>query len=277
MTDLLDIVERPVNQTMHFTRSETFPADGPASIVTTQTVATTKPARPQPEGLKARYTPLGVPSPKPTLAPPANSKKRNAASQETAATSSKKKRKHANDGENGPAATTPTQKETPSKKTNAETPAKKQKTSKNVQEKAPVAQSGHKETPVPLPPQVNGGASAKKPRATKPKAPPVPSASQPAPASRRSASPGAALPSTQIPAKQTPVPIPFPKPAHVVDLTRPASSSDAKKERRKRGRKEERPEATPARPEKGSFDEALENIRTPKRVTPIPPPRFGSK
>lgn len=269
---------------MHFTRSETFPADGPASIVTTKTIATTKPARPQPEGLKNRYTPLGVPSPKPTLAPPANSKKRNAAAQETAATSSKKKRKHGNDGENGPAATIPThQMETPSKNINAEKPAKKQKTSKTVQEKAPVAQPAHKETPVPLPlpPQANGVSSAKKPRATKAK---VPSASQPTPASRRSASPGAALPSTQVPVKQTPIPIPipFPKSAQVVDLTGSASASglasDTKKERKK-GKKEESPKKAKQakQPEKDSFDEALANIRTPKKVTPILPPRFGGK
>lgn len=276
ITDMLDIVERPVNQTMHFTRSETFPADGPASIVTTQTIATTKPARPQPEGLKNRYTPLGVPSPKPTRAPPANSKKRNAAAQETAATSSKKKRKHGNDGENGPAATIPFQKDTPSKDTNAEKPAKKQKTSKDVEEKAPVAQSGHKETPVPLPPQVNRGSSAKKPRATKPKAPWVPSASQPAPASRRSASPGRSLPATQIPiVKQTPVPIPIPKPTHVVDLTGSASSSDTK-ERKKKDKKVVKPKAH-VKAETDSFEDALENIRTPKKITPIPPPRIGSK
>lgn len=277
--DEYSMLERPVNQTMHFTRSETFPADGPASIVTTQTVATIKPARPQPQGLKSRYTPLGVPSPKPTLAPPANSKKRNAAAQETAATSSKKKRKHGDDGENGPAAATPAQKETSGKNITAEKPAKKQKTNK-VQEKAPVAQSGRKETPVPLPlpPQANGGSSVKKPSARKPKASPVVrSASQPAPDFRRSASPGARLPSTQIPVRQTPVPVPMPKPAaHLVDLTGSAASSDTKKGRKKKDKKEETPKPQ-AKVQLSNFEEALANIRTPKRVTPIPPPRFGTK
>ncbi|KAL2274309.1 hypothetical protein FJTKL_03299 [Diaporthe vaccinii] len=94
---------RPVDQTMHFTRSETFLPEGPASVTTTQTVSkTTRPARPQPEGLRARYTPLGVPASKKPLAPIAGSEDNpvtNVTAQEATAistpkSSSKKKRKH---------------------------------------------------------------------------------------------------------------------------------------------------------------------------------------
>lgn len=286
MADIHDTVGRPVNQTMHFTRSETFPAEGPASITTTQTVATTKPARPQPAGLKARYTPLGVPAPKPTIAPPVNSKKNkalaNVAAQEAAATSTKnlspkRKRTHGDDGENETAATTPAKKASSSKKTNAEKPAKKQKTS-NVHEESPAGQAGRKETPIPLPPQANGASSVKSSatKKTPAKTRSVPSASQPAPASRRSASPGAPLPSTQLPPKRTPIPIPIPKPAHVVDLTGSGSSTETKKGRKKKDAKKD--EKVKPKAEKGSFEEAVANVaRTPKKVTPILPPRFGSK
>ncbi|KAF3763661.1 hypothetical protein M406DRAFT_223179, partial [Cryphonectria parasitica EP155] len=141
------LLERPVQQTIHFTRSETFPPGGPASVTTTQTVATTKQARPQPEGLRARYTPLGVPAPKPSIAAPAPTKKAQAkaAAQEsgTPSTSSKKKRKHRDDGEDGPTATasitTPSKKNNPAEKSN-----KKQKTSSDNN-------TARKVTPVPIP------------------------------------------------------------------------------------------------------------------------------
>lgn len=239
-------VERPVNQTMHFTRSETFPPEGPASLITTtQTVSTTKPARPQPEGLRARFTPVGVPSPKPTITPvnpPKAKAVASSAAQDSSidstpkAGSSKKKRKHRDDGEDGPAATlisTPVfQKDAPSssaavpsggtkKNTPAEKSAKKQKTGNRA---AP-----RKETPVPVPSIGYSSGSGSRSNSFVGGV----SASQPVARSRSSLSPGATLPATQVPvpfysrpsmspgaplhathaplpvsAKQTPVPIP---------------------------------------------------------------------
>ncbi|KKY30948.1 putative dna-directed rna polymerase i subunit [Diaporthe ampelina] len=146
-------LDRPIDQLVHFTRSETFPPEGPASVTTTQTVSkTTRASRPQPEGLRARYTPLGVPASKKALAPNASSENKsvaNVAAQEVAAistpkSSSKKKRKH--DGENGPEAT-PAIKDS-SKSASAEKSAKKQKTIRDDEHTAD-GQAGRKETPLP--------------------------------------------------------------------------------------------------------------------------------
>lgn len=187
---------------MHFTRSETFPPEGPAILTTTQTVSTTKPARPQPEGLRARFTPVGVPSPKPTITPIVPPKNKavvssaaqdNISSSSTPKGSSKKKRKHRDDGEDGPTAafiSTPvSNKETsnavPSggikKNPPAEKSAKKQKIGNG--------QTLGKQTPVPVP---STGYSS------------VISASQPIDRSqsRSSLSPGATLPATQVPVPQ---------------------------------------------------------------------------
>lgn len=174
-------VERSVDQTMHFTRSETFPPEGPSCVITTKTVSTSKPGRAQPEGLRARYTPLGVPAPAPVNKAIASVAAAESASASTPSkSSSKKKRKHSDydDGENGSVATTaittpvfPAPTKASSKITPAEKSAKKQKTSKEA--------TARKETPVPLPPQFSSMAAS---------APRYP-ASQPAPRSWVSSSP----------------------------------------------------------------------------------------
>ncbi|KAI3401110.1 hypothetical protein diail_256 [Diaporthe ilicicola] len=274
---------RPVNQTMHFTRSETFPPEGPASVTTTQTISkTTRPARPQPEGLRARYTPLGVPASKPTLTPIAGSQKNkslsNVAAKEEAAistpkSSSKKKRKH--DGENGPAAT-PANKDS-SKSASAEKSAKKQKTNRD-HEHTVDRQPSRRETPVPLPPHFSAGSSPSPSLSSSRAGPAAPSATQPAPVARRSASPGARLPSTQLPPKQTPIPIPVP-----VKLSS-AMSSPASKAKEKKKSKASLPsvdkdaarlgERAAARsPERPSKKRAT----SPTKNTPILPPRHSNK
>lgn len=190
---------------MHITRSETFSPDGLVSVTTTQTVTTAKPGRPQPEGLRARYTPLGVASPKPTITMPPSTKKAATSVAEAASvpeTSSKKKRKHRDDGEDGPIATasipTPNRKDTPSdnKNSTAEKSTKKQKTSNEADRTS----TPRRETPVPVPVPFTNGAynSGSIP----------PAASQPTPRVRLSLSPGASLPATQVPIKRSPIPLP---------------------------------------------------------------------
>lgn len=261
-------VEHPVNQTMHFTRSETFPPEGPASVVTTQTISTTKPARPQPEGLRARYTPLGVPSPKPTINAPASAKQKavaKAAEPDAAVAStpkaSKKKRKHRDDdGEDGPAATvsTPVQKDAAATSTKKNTPAEKSAKKQKTGDKAP-----RKETPV-LPPilgsRSNSMASAY-------------SNSQPAPRSRTSLSPGAALPATQIPtAKRTHVPIPTLRSYSSAGASGRSTPSEAPEDGKK-ARKTEKKERKKV--EKKTLDAAPRPA--PAKNTPILPPRFDGR
>lgn len=262
--DSFIVVNRTVNQSMHFTRSETFPPDGPASVTMTQTIATTKPARPQPEGLRARYTPLGVSSPKPTITAPPSTKKAATsvvAGNTTPEISSKKKRKHRDDGEDGPIANaiTPNRKETPSGKKNstAEKSAKKQKTSNEPdQTSAP-----RRQTPVPLPTQVNGAyRSGSKPPST-----------QAAPRSRSSASPGAALPATQVPAKQTPIPLPpLVRSTSSVQLgsTTPMAGENQREQSVKKAKK--------AKKEKKIKAEEGEDspVTTSRKVSQILPPRY---
>lgn len=257
-------VDRPVTQSMHITRSETFPPGGPVSVTTTQTISTQKPARPQPEGLRARYTPLGVSSPKPTITAPASTKK--AATGVAAATnvpeaSSNKKRKHRDDGEDGPIAatfTTPNRKETPSGKKNptAEKSAKKQKTNNEIDQ----ASAPKHQTPVPVPARINGAYRSGS----------IPPATQPA-RSRSSASPGAALPTTQIPIKRSPIPLPpmlkatssgqlaSPKPSLLVEKNRAQPVKKVKKEKKIKNENE---------------DDADSAIKTPRKVSRILPPRF---
>ncbi|KAL1873927.1 hypothetical protein Daus18300_003799 [Diaporthe australafricana] len=278
---------RPVNQTMHFTRSETFPPEGPASVTTTQTVSkTTRPARPQPEGLRARYTPLGVPASKKPLTPIAGSQKNksvaNVAAQEAAAistpkSSSKKKRKH--DGENGPAAT-PANKDS-SKSASAEKSAKKQKTNRD-RERTVDGQASGKETPVPLPTHFSANSSSS-PRAGTA----APSATQPAPVVKRSASPGVRLPSTQLPAKESPIPIPFPaKLSSAVSPLGTMARDGKEKKDRKKGKANllsadmdaaRFSEVAAARSPEKSEKSPEKRARTPKKNTPIPPPRHDGR
>lgn len=271
---------------MHFTRSETFPPEGPVSVTTTQTISkTTRPARPQPEGLRARYTPLGVPASKKSLTPIAGSQKNepiaNVAAQEAAAirtpkSSSKKKRKH--DGENGPAAT-PANKDS-SKSASAEKSAKKQKTNRD-RERTVDGLASRKETPVPLPPHFSANSSSS-PRAGTA----APSATQPAPV-RRSASPGTRIPSTQFPAKETPIPIPLPAilSSAVSPLSKKARDGKGKKNMMKgkanplsadRDAARFREVAAARSPEK-TEKSTEKRARTPKKNTPIPPPRHDGK
>lgn len=282
------LVGRSVDQTLHFTRSETFIPDGPSSMTTTQTVSkTTRPARPQPEGLRARYTPLGVPASKKPLNPQASPEKNksvaNVAAQEAAAvstpkSSSMKKRKH--DGENGPVAT-PVTKES-SKSASAEKTAKKQKTGNRNDEYAAGGPAGRKETPVPLPPHLNVGSSPgtkfSRPRA----ASAVPPATQPHPVSKRSASPGARLPSTQVPPKQTPIPIPVP-----IKVSSAASTPDAKaREGKEKKNKPKLPsvdqvaarysEMAAARSPVKSENSPRKTAKASKKNKPILPPRHDS-
>lgn len=257
--DALAPVEQPINQTMHFTRSETFPPEGPASVTTTQTVSTTKPARPQPEGLRARYTPLGVPSPKPTItAPiPAKSKAVTKVAEQTVAASSpsKNKRKHRDDGEDGPAATasTPVHKKSGAsgkKNAPAENSTKKQKTDNEASRKV---------TPIPPPRPGHGGGS----RST-----PIVSASQPAPRSRMSMSPGVGLPATQVTsAKQTPIPTLLSH--HSADQSIHSEKMD--KERKKAEKKAEKNR-------KRTEKEASKTVaHTAAKVTQVLPPQFDSR
>lgn len=275
---------------MHFTRSETFIPDTPSSVTTTQTVSkTTRPARPQPEGLRARYTPLGVPASKKTMNPPASPEKKksvaNVAAQEAAAVSTpksspKKKRKH--DGENGPVAT-PATKES-SKSASAEKSAKKQKTSNRNDEHAADGPADRKETPVPLPPHLGAGSSSGT-NSSRPKAASaVPPATQPPPVSKRSASPGGRLPSTQLPPKQTPIPIPVP-----IKVSSGAGTPDAKARegKEKKGNKPKLPsvdqvaarfgEIAAARSPEKYEKSPWKSAKTPKKNTPILPPRHDSK
>lgn len=260
VADVLVPVERPVNQTMHFTRSETFPPGGPASMTTTQTVSTTKPARPQPEGLRARYTPLGVPSPKPTITAPSKNKaiasvaaKDGTVTSTPSKSSSKKKRKHRDDGEDGPDASafTPVQKDSaaPGSKTiPAEKTTKKQKTNTDTP---------RKETPI-VPPQMFNASSRSNSMV---------SASQPVARSRTSMSPGAALPVTQAPStKRTPIlPPTIPKPTGT-------GQSSPVKEREKQMKKldKERKKA-----EKEATKSPKKTI--PKKMTQVLPPQFDSR
>lgn len=275
---------------MHFTRSETFLPEGPASVTTTQTVSkTTRPARPQPEGLRARYTPLGVPASKKALTPLPSSENQtiaNAASQEASTIStpksSKKKRKH--DGENGPLAT-PATKDS-SKSASAEKSAKKQKI---IREHEYIAdeQLGRKETPVPLPPHLSVGSSSGSKFSSPRAASAVPPATQPAPVHRRSDSPGGRLPSTQLPSKQTPIPIPVPiKPSSIVS-TPDVKAWEGKERKEKKRSKSQLPSvermtepigemAAANSPEK-SVKSPEKKARTPKKNTPILPPRHDSK
>lgn len=177
-------------------------------MTTTQTISTakTKAPRPQPEGLRARYTPLGVPSPKPTITastPAKNKAVGKVAEQDkpgaspSKASPSKKKRKHRDDGEDGSTAniSTPVQKKL-SQASKFEIPAEKSaKKQKTANEEA------RKVTPIP-PPQLGRGTG---PRSSEP----VPASSRPAKRSRASRSPGADLPATQpSTVKQTPIPVP---------------------------------------------------------------------
>lgn len=235
-------------------------------MTSTQTVVTTKPARPQPEGLRARYTPLGVANPKPTItAPPPVQKAATsvAAALSVPGASSKKKRKHSDNGEDGPiatAVTTPTRKDTPSGKKNptAEKSAKKQKT----RNKADQPSVPRQQTPVPVPTRINGayrsGSSAP--------------ATQPAPRSRSSASPGAGLPATQVKFKQSPIPLPpIPKTTSSGQLgtTRPSLAEDKKREQPVQKVKKEKKM-------KAEKDESPA-IQTPRKMTKILPPQFDSQ
>lgn len=235
-------------------------------MTTTQTVVTTKPARPQPEGLRARYTPLGVANPKPTFtAPPPTQEAATsvAATPSVPEASSKKKRKHRDDGEDGPIATTfttPNRKDTPSGKKNptAEKSAKKQKISNEADQPSVPRQ----QTPVPVPTRINGayrsGSSA--------------AATRPAPRSRSSASPGAGLPATQVKVKQSPIPLPpilrttssaqlgTPSPSLAEDKKREQPVKKVKKEKKIKAEKD----ASPA-------------IQTPRKMTQILLPKFDSK
>lgn len=281
-------VNHEINQTIHFTRSETFPPGGPASVTTTQTVSTTKPARPQPEGLRARYTPLGVRAPEPTL--PAHVGK--AVAQDntaTTSTSSKKKRKHRDDGEDGSAATTsaiitpvvPTA--ASNKKNNStENSAKKQKTgrSESMTSQSSIVNNYknrhslpalRKETPVPLPPMVH-----------------FPSATQPAPG-RPSSSPTRALPATQAPVTHTPAPIPVNARAEPKIVTPPSAAAETEltpKERKQERAIEELGKKDKAEKKKKSSkkDKTEQNSgkkikvekTTPKKVSQIPLPSYIS-
>lgn len=283
------IVGRSVDQTLHFTRSETFLPEGPASVTTTQTVSkTTRPARPQPEGLRARYTPLGVPASKKTLTPLPSSEeiKTLATSQEASAIStpksSKKKRKH--DGENGPLAT-PATKDS-SKSASAEKSAKKQKI---IREHEHIAdeQLGRKETPVPLPPHLNVGSSSGSKFSSPRAASAVPPATQPAPVHRRSDSPGGRLPSTQLPSKQTPIPIPVPFTAGSIVSTPDVKVREGKERKEKKRSKSQLPgvdkvaepvgEMAAANSPEKSAKSPEKKARTPKKNTPILPPRHDSR
>lgn len=285
------LVGRPVDKTMHFTRSETFLPEGSASVTTTQTVSkTTRPARPQPEGLRARYTPLGVPASKKALAPIAGSEEdksvANVVAQEATAistpkSSSKKKRKH--DGENGPVET-PATKDS-SKSASAEKSAKKQKVTRDHEHTAD-GQAGRKETPVPLPPHLgvgsSSGANSSGPRA----ASAVPPATQPAPVHRRSDSPGGRLASTQLPSKQTPIPIPMPAKASSVVSTPDSKAREGKERKEKKRNKshlgvdreaERLGEIDAAKSPEKSAKSPEKSARTPKKNTPILPPRHDSR
>lgn len=255
-------VNRSVTHSMHITRSETHTPGGPVSVTTTQTITNTKPARPQPEGLRTRYTPLGVPSPKPTITAPASSEK--AATSVAPATglpeaSPNKKRKHREDGEDGPIAatfTTPVRKETPSGKKNptAEKSAKKQKTNRKENQ----ASAPRNQTPVPVPAQINGAYRSSS----------IPPATQPA-RSRSSASPGLALPTTQVPIKRSPIPLPAmlkatssgqlgsPQPSLLVEKRGTQPVKKVKKEKKIKVE-----------------DDAETATKTPRKVTQILPPQF---
>lgn len=271
------LVDRPVDQLVHFTRSETFPPEGPGSMTTTQTISkTTRAARPQPEGLRARYTPLGVPASKKALTPNASSEKNksvaNVAAQEAAAvstpkSSSKKKRKH--DGENGPEAT-PATKDS-SKRASAEKSAKKQKTIKE-EEHAADGQAGRKETPVPLPPHLSVGSSSGSNFSVQRAASAAPPATQPAPVHRRSASPGARLTSTQLPSKQTPVPIPVPLKLSSGVSTPDAKAREGKERKDKKKNKAQLLSADDVAAPKSPEKSPAKSSRTPKKNTPILPP-----
>lgn len=285
------LVGRPVDQTMHFTRSETFLPEGPASVTTTQTVSkTTRPARPQPEGLRARYTPLGVPASKKPLTPIAGSDDKSVAdvaAQEATAistpkSSSRKKRKH--DGENGPVATPATTDS--SKSTSAEKSVKKQKIIRDHEHTAD-GQASRKETPVPLPPHLSVGSSS----GTNPSGPrgasAVPPATQPAPVHRRSDSPGGRLASTQLPSKQTPIPIPVPVKASSAVSTPDAKAREGKERKEKKRSKshlssvdrvaEGFGEVDATRSPEKSAKSPEKSARTPKKNTPILPPRHDSR
>lgn len=277
------LVGRSVDQTVHFTRSETFLPEGPASVTTTQTVSkTTRPARPQPEGLRARYTPLGVPASKQTLAPLPSTENQtlaNAASQEASTIStpksSKKKRKH--DGENGPLAT-PATKDS-SKSASAEKSAKKQKIIREYEHIAD-EQLGRKETPVPLPPHLSVGSSSGSKFSSPRAASAVPPATQPAPVHRRSDSPGGRLPSTQLPSKQTPIPIPVPVKASSTVSTPDVKARDGKERKEKKRSKSQLPSLDKmAEPvgEMAAANSPDKKARTPKKNTPILPPRHDSR
>lgn len=286
------LVGRPVDQTVHFTRSETFLPEGPASVTTTQTVSkTTRPARPQPEGLRARYTPLGVPASKKTLNAIASSEENksvaNAASQEATAistpkSSSKKKRKH--DGENGPVAT-PAIKDS-SKSASAEKSTKKQKIIRE-HEHVTDDQAGRKETPVPLPPHPSVSSSSGTNSSSLRAASAVPPATQPAPVRKPSESPGGRVPSTQLPSKQTPIPIPVPMKMSSSVGTPDAKAREGKERKEKKRSKSQLPSVEKAAesfgetaatnsPEK--FAKSPEkSARTPKKKTPVLPPRYDSR
>lgn len=259
---------------MHITRSETFGPGGASSVTTTQTVVTTKPARPQPEGLRARYTPLGVASPKPTFTiPPPTQKAATsvAAAPRVPEASPKKKRKNRDDGEDGPIAavtfTTPNRKDTPSGKKNptAEKSAKKQKTSHEPD--LPSVPKQQTPVPVPVPAQINGTYRSGS----------VASATQPAPRSRSSASPGAGLPATQVKVRQSPVPLPAilrTTGSGQLGTPRPSLAEDKKPEQPamkvKKEKKEKKSQAKKA-------DASAAAAQTPRKVTQILPPKFDSR
>lgn len=276
---------------MHFTRSETFLPEGAASVTTTQTVSkTTRPARPQPEGLRARYTPLGVPASKKTLDPIAGSEEKKsgvdvAAQGATAIStpkSSKKKRKH--DGENGPVET-PATKDS-SKSASAEKSAKKQKIIRD-HENTPDDQAGRKETPVPLPPHLNVGSSSGTKFSSPRAASAVPPATQPAPVHRRSDSPGGRLSSTQLPPKQTPIPIPVPVKASSSVGTPDVKAREGKERKEKKRSKSQLPsvdktaepvgEMAAAKSPEKSAKSPEKKAKTPKKNTPILPPHYDSR
>lgn len=298
----LYVVERPVNQTMHFTRSETFGPEGPSSVITTQTISTTKPARPQPEGLRARYTPIGVPAPKPAITLPnkavANVASQDASTSTPSKSSSKKKRKHTEDGEDGSVATAISTPIPIPKKDNAnpnnknipaEKSAKKQKTNRNSTPK--------RETPVPLPmPYMSSGGNSAN---SGPKFTSFTTSSAP-PRARMSASPGAALPVTQVPVKLTPVPVPnLPKStsfstAYSSDgpsasqhsgnsksMTTAAAAKKAERERKKveqeaekEAKRMERERKRAEKEQKKAEKDAAVASKIPSKVSSVPVPHF---
>ncbi|KAL1875954.1 hypothetical protein VTK73DRAFT_9665 [Phialemonium thermophilum] len=259
--DQYELVNRPVDQTMHLKRITQFSNDNQVFTTFTQSHTTTnRPGRPQPPNLKARYRPIGVPGSSPdsdedvemtqASLPPSSSKDMAQDPAGTSKTHKRKKRKLTTDEE---AAT--------SQPAKLPTPAKKAKKSR-TEGSTPVAsaKTGHV-TPVlpPVVPVLNGSVSSSKAEA------------QPAASSQPGTSKGLPVATPGSNRKMTPVPLPTTfQPTSSQASLHHSSPTATKPKKKKRTDKKSAEES--GKEEKAPQTDVASAKATPIKRTPVPPP-----